>query len=273
MPDAAGRRSGSTASSWDNRCARLNPPCPTVGPRASVSPGGEGLLVVPPREVQGFPSLRSLRLAGAAIRGAAGPDPAAPELQRGLLHLPQRALENIHPQGGAGQGDGDRLVSKCYGDKGSFSPSLRPRGVGDAGDATLVSLLAGFLPQGQHQQPAAARPHLPAGEAPSWPRSPPGGSCLGAGVSPHRGDGLLIPPWPSCLPLLSCRGGAGGVPISCPKLRWGPGRAEGLGRARRSPRTRPRCSSLPSPDLHRHTLRHLHPDQPGGAAPLEIPLR
>lgn len=61
-----------------------------------------------------------------------------------------------------------------------------------------LSLLAGFLPQGQHQQPTAARPHLPAGEAPSWPCSPPG--------SPGRrgilqwGDRLLIPLWPSCFP-------------------------------------------------------------------------
>lgn len=60
------------------------------------------------------------------------------------------------------------------------------------------------------------------------------GGPLGAGVSPHLGWGWAVHIAP---------------------LTW------------------PRRSSPPSPDLQRHTLQHLPPDQPGGAAPLEIPLR
>lgn len=82
-------------------CARLNPLC--APPRASVSPGGEGL---PGTRGGLLPPLCSLRVPGAPLRGAAGPDPAPPVLQPGLLHLPRRAVENVHPQGGAGLGGG-----------------------------------------------------------------------------------------------------------------------------------------------------------------------
>jgi len=78
-------------------------------------------LAVPPSDVQGFPSRCSLRLAGAPVRGAAGPDPAAPELQRGLLRLPQCALENLHPQGGVGgDGGGTGRGQGAAGGKGAF---------------------------------------------------------------------------------------------------------------------------------------------------------
>jgi len=106
-----------------------------------------------------------------------------------------------------GTGGGQAGVKALQGERGLFAEPL------------WVSFLAGFLPQGQHQQPAAARPHLPAGEALSRPQSPPR-VAPGAGVSPCLG-----------------------------------------------------CPAPPSPDLQRHALRHLHPHRPGGAAPLEIPLR
>lgn len=49
-----------------------------------------------------------------------------------------------------GDRDGDRMVWKCYGDKGGLVAKF------GAVTVVLVSLLAGFLPQGQHQQPIAA---------------------------------------------------------------------------------------------------------------------
>lgn len=79
-------------------------PAPQLAPVPQFPQVERGWWWSPTGVVQGFPSLRSLRLTGAPARGAAGPDPATPELQRGLLHLPQRALENLHPQRGAGVG-------------------------------------------------------------------------------------------------------------------------------------------------------------------------
>lgn len=77
---------------------------------------------------------------------------------------------------------GDRSVPRSYWDKGGLHQAL-------------LYLLAGFLPQGQHQQPTAARPHLPAGEALIWPHSPL--ESPGRWGIPQWGDDLLIPLWPS----------------------------------------------------------------------------
>lgn len=109
-----------------------------AGPRASVSPGGEGLSVGPP--TQGCAGLsipsQSLSHGSSRPRGSRSRPSctgAAARTSTPTTTCPGRYTSARRCGGGDGGQHGDRLVSKCYGDKGGFSP--RPCRVGDAGDA------------------------------------------------------------------------------------------------------------------------------------------
>lgn len=138
---------------------------------------------------------------------------------------------------------GDRLVSRSYRDKGVFTKpwSLSWQVFYPKDSINNPLLLDLIFRQVRHRAGPAA------------PQGP-----LGEGVFP---SGAMV---------YSSHCGHPAFPAELPWKSWGCCKL-GLKGTLLLP-TQPHCSSPPFPDLQRCAVRHLHPDQPGGAAPLEIPL-